>query len=324
MLEAGCTACYDLFYEFSGPAAEGLAAAASAYAEAGMRAALAIHGDPPPGITLALAPTIPYHCSDAFLIGCRVLAEVHGLRLHTHVAESKLQALMARRAWGMGPVHHLDRHRLIGAHLMVAQAIWLETRELEALASRGARIEWLQFPQQTRHVRSDAARRHVSRILDVPCAQWIDAAGARMMATERSATVLGMGEEIGRIAPGFTADDAERESRVHLLRTRRLLRKPHENDTTPHHRCFQLRSRARAEGRVAIAGVEAVPTVMPLQPLFNLQMTQHTFDRCEFPIPAWLRQFDHGRQDYIGLPWQGPICVNAGLNARCSVEDHLQ
>ena len=139
------------------------------------------------------------------------------------------------------------------------------------------------------------------------------------------------------------------------------------------------RVRALAEGRVAIAGVEAVPTVMPLQPLFNLQMTQHTFDCCEFPIATWLRQFDHVQQDYVGipvfpsrhfrfscvfvnkakgltkpsdlvgkrigtmvwdmaaavwlrgifdelygLPWQSPIYVNAGLNARRAGEDHPQ
>jgi len=284
MLEAGCTACYDLFYEFPGPTAEGLAAAASAYAEAGMRAviapmvadralfevlpgfldtlpdalraeaaafrmapaertlnalraALAIRGDLPPGITLALAPTIPHHCSDAFLIGCRDLAEANGLRLHTHVAESKLQALLARRAWGMGPVHHLDRHGLIGAHLTVAHAIWLETSELDVLASRGASIAHmpasnLRLGNGVAAIAEARARgiavglgtdgcnsadsldmfeamrlaAHVSRIRDVPRARWVDASTARMMATEGSATVLGMGDKIGRIAPGFAAD----------------------------------------------------------------------------------------------------------------------
>jgi 4,5-dihydroxyphthalate decarboxylase len=62
------------------------------------------------------------------------------------------------------------------------------------------------------------------------------------------------------------------------------------------------RARALAEGRVPIAGVEAVPTVMPLQPLFNLQMTQHHFDCCEFPIATWLRHFDRAQRDYIGIP----------------------
>src|SRR5258707_10016009 len=41
MLSKGCTACFDLVYEFPRPTKEGFAAAARAYADAGMRAVLA-------------------------------------------------------------------------------------------------------------------------------------------------------------------------------------------------------------------------------------------------------------------------------------------
>ena len=62
------------------------------------------------------------------------------------------------------------------------------------------------------------------------------------------------------------------------------------------------RLRAIAEGRVAIAGVAPEVTQMPLQALFNLQMTEHRFDCCEFPIATWLRHFDRAQQDYVGIP----------------------
>lgn len=62
------------------------------------------------------------------------------------------------------------------------------------------------------------------------------------------------------------------------------------------------RARALAEGRVPIAGVAPQTTVMALQPLFNLQMTKHEFDCCEFPIATWLRHFDRAEQDYVGIP----------------------
>jgi 4,5-dihydroxyphthalate decarboxylase len=62
------------------------------------------------------------------------------------------------------------------------------------------------------------------------------------------------------------------------------------------------RTRAVAEGRVRIAGVAATPTVMPLQPLFNTQLTTHRFDCCEFPIATWLRQFNTGEPAYVGIP----------------------
>lgn len=62
------------------------------------------------------------------------------------------------------------------------------------------------------------------------------------------------------------------------------------------------RARALAEGRVPIAGVAPQTTVMALQPLFNLQMTTHEFDCCEFPIATWLRHFDRAEQEYVGIP----------------------
>jgi guanine deaminase len=45
-------------------------------------------------VGLAVAPTIPHHCSDEFLRTCADLAREHGVGLHTHVAESKVQAIV--------------------------------------------------------------------------------------------------------------------------------------------------------------------------------------------------------------------------------------
>src|SRR6267378_3937738 len=121
MVLKGCTACYDLSFEWPLPSADGLALAGKAYADVGMRAVVApmvadrsfyeaIPGLydalpqplqervaelrlPPAEATLAairtalrdwsfdrdrvrpaVAPTIPHHCSDAFIRGCADLA----------------------------------------------------------------------------------------------------------------------------------------------------------------------------------------------------------------------------------------------------------
>ena len=46
----------------------------------------ALHKWPFEKVQLALAPTIPHHCSDAFLISCRDLAREYDVAIHSHVA----------------------------------------------------------------------------------------------------------------------------------------------------------------------------------------------------------------------------------------------
>src|SRR3981189_157474 len=46
------------------------------------------------------APTIPHHCSDDFILGCAALARDFDLGLHSHVAESKVQAIAGLRLSG--------------------------------------------------------------------------------------------------------------------------------------------------------------------------------------------------------------------------------
>ncbi len=59
-------------------------------------------------VQLALAPTIPHQCSDAFLISCRDLAKEYDVGLHTHVAESKLQVIAGYQRYGTSLAAHMD------------------------------------------------------------------------------------------------------------------------------------------------------------------------------------------------------------------------
>ena len=187
MVAKGCTAAYDLYYEFPLPSREGLDAAAAAYAEAGMRAVIApmvadrtlyeaIPGllDALPGplqaqvarlrmmpaeqtlgaiaavlqhwrwsgqdILPAVAPTIPLHCADAFLCGCARLAREHGVGLHSHVGESKVQALVGREKYGRTLVAHLDHLGLLGPDFTAAHGIWLDNDDFRRLADHGASL----------------------------------------------------------------------------------------------------------------------------------------------------------------------------------------
>ncbi len=182
MLRKGCTAGYDLAFEFPGPTVEGLEAMADAYRAVGLRAVLApmvadlTFFQATPGLIQALpeehqaraagmsmmrgeevleaihhaargwrggdvrlgcAPTIPLHCSDDFLEGCRDLAAEHGLPMQTHVAEARYQAGAGEVRYGSTLLAHMDRLGLVNERFSVAHGVWLTEADLALLAERG-------------------------------------------------------------------------------------------------------------------------------------------------------------------------------------------
>lgn len=92
------------------------------------------------GITLGVAPTIPAHCSDEYLDELTRLAREHGLRRQTHLAESRAQALLGRRRYGVSITRHLHRRRQLGDDLVVAHAVWVDSDDLRLLADAGVTV----------------------------------------------------------------------------------------------------------------------------------------------------------------------------------------
>lgn len=90
------------------------------------------------GITPAMAPSIPGHCSGELLVGLHRLASRHGLRSQLHLAESKPQAISAARQFGRSITAELDRLELLDDRLTVSHAIWLDQADRELLAQAGA------------------------------------------------------------------------------------------------------------------------------------------------------------------------------------------
>ncbi|WP_424811999.1 amidohydrolase family protein [Roseococcus sp. YIM B11640] len=91
-------------------------------------------------IRFAVAPTIPHHCTREFLCGCRDLAREYGVGLHSHVAESKVQAVVGMSTYGRTLTQHMDSLGLIGPQFTVAHGVWLDDEDLKLLADRGASI----------------------------------------------------------------------------------------------------------------------------------------------------------------------------------------
>jgi guanine deaminase len=191
-------------------------------------------------VRLGIAPTIPLHCTDAFLQGCAALAIEFGLPLQTHLAESAVQAHVGQQRHGRSLVAHLGALGWLdglGERLSVAHAIWVSDDDIEALARAGATavhnpLSNLRLGSGIAPVRRmldrglpvglgsdgantsdtqnlfEAARLAVglSRIVGADESRWLNATDALRMGTEHSARALGWGGQIGRIAPGCCAD----------------------------------------------------------------------------------------------------------------------
>jgi guanine deaminase len=187
---------------------------------------------------LALAPTIPLHCSDAFLVACRDLARDHDARLHMHLAESKAQAVSGPKVYGgRSLTAHLDTLEFLGPTFTAAHGIWLDDDDIHRLADRGASVAHnpgsnLRLGNGVAPARAmlaagltvgvgtdgsscsdhqnmfEAMRltSYLSRLHDPEPDTWLGAEQAFRMATEGGAAALGLQAKLGRLAPGFQAD----------------------------------------------------------------------------------------------------------------------
>jgi guanine deaminase len=88
----------------------------------------------------ALAPTIPLHCADEFMVGAARLAREHGVGYHTHLGESKVQAVSGLERYGVTLTRHLDRLGILGPNFTAAHAVWLDRDDIALMGDRGASV----------------------------------------------------------------------------------------------------------------------------------------------------------------------------------------
>jgi guanine deaminase len=284
MVLKGCTACYDLPFEWPAPTPEGLEAVGRAYAEVGMRAVVApmvadrtLYEAIPglmdvltPGmqadvaklrlapwqtsvenmrtalrgwtidrdrVRLAVAPTIPHHCSDEFIRACVGLARDYDTGLHTHVAESKVQAIVGLMRYGKTLTAHMDDLGALGPRFTVAHGVWLDGDDMTRLGDHGASVAHnpgsnMRLGNGLADMRGMLERRvnvgvgtdgancsdnlnmfeamrlasFVSKARTPDVDRWVTTEEVVRAATEGSARALGWGDRIGRLAPGYKAD----------------------------------------------------------------------------------------------------------------------
>ena len=186
---------------------------------------------------LALAPTVPLHCSDPFIIGCRDLAEEFDSSIHMHLAESKTQAVSAIERYGKTLTAHIDELGLLSPRFTAAHFVWPDEDDILRMADHGCSVAHnpgsklrlgsgiapaRAFIENglTLGIGTDGSRcsdiqnmlhsmrtaAFVSRVASPDYTTWLGASEALDLATRGSAAVLGYDTEMGQLKPGYLAD----------------------------------------------------------------------------------------------------------------------
>ena len=93
----------------------------------------------PDRVTVMLGPNAPQRCSPAAWALWRDLRDRHGVGVHTHLMETRVQAAIGAR-WPDGLVAEMERQGLLDSGLSVAHGIWLTQPERAVLARHGVTL----------------------------------------------------------------------------------------------------------------------------------------------------------------------------------------
>jgi cytosine/adenosine deaminase-related metal-dependent hydrolase len=84
---------------------------------------------------LALAPCSPFSVTDDLLAESAKLARAHGVRLHTHLAETKDEEQFCLELHGCRPLAYMEKVAWLGSDVWYAHGVHLNDEELSLMAS---------------------------------------------------------------------------------------------------------------------------------------------------------------------------------------------
>jgi cytosine/adenosine deaminase-related metal-dependent hydrolase len=202
-------------------------------------AAIERHHDPAPGamVRVALAPTSPFSVTRELLAETALLARERGVRLHTHLAETRDEEDFCLERYGVRPLQYLDDLGWLGEDVWLAHCVHLNAPEVGRMGATGTGVAHC----PTSNGRLGAGIAPVRDLLDAgaPVGLGVDGAAsnesgeltddlrgallaARLrggpsaltarealeLATRHGARCLGREDELGHLTPGALADVA--------------------------------------------------------------------------------------------------------------------
>ncbi len=270
LMKYGCTTCFDHHYVFPNGAGDLLAAQFSAAESLGIRmvssrGSMSLSrkdgGLPPDSVVqttdeilhdsreaieryhdasdfsmrqIVLAPCSPFSVTADLMRESAKLARSYGVRLHTHLCETKDEERFTLSTRGLRPLAYMESVDFVGSDVFYAHGIYFNDEELEFLAKTGTGVA--HCPCSNMKLSSGVARIPDMLRLDVPVGLAVDGSASNdasnlmeemraaylmhrlrygaeapsgydllKLATRGSARLLGR-NKLGQIATGFAAD----------------------------------------------------------------------------------------------------------------------
>jgi cytosine/adenosine deaminase-related metal-dependent hydrolase len=202
--------------------------------------------DPRPGAMtrIALAPCSPFSVTDGLMRRTADLAREHGVRLHTHLAETKDEDAYCLEVYGCRPVEYLRRLGWLGRDVWLAHCVHLDAEEARLFGETGTGVAHCpssnfrlgsgiapvralldagapvglgvdgSASNDSSNMLAEARQALLAHRGDPDPSRWLTADEVFWMATRGGALCLGR-DDIGSLEPGKSAD-------LILVETRRL------------------------------------------------------------------------------------------------------
>jgi cytosine/adenosine deaminase-related metal-dependent hydrolase len=194
---------------------------------------------------VALAPCSPFSVTDDLMRRTADLAREQGVRLHTHLAETKDEETYCLETAGVRPVEYVRRLGWLGRDVWMAHCVHLNAEEVALFGETGTAVAHCptsnfrlgsgiapvrdllragvpvglgvdgSASNDSSNLMAEVRQAMLAHRLDPDTRRWITAEDALRMATRGGAACLGREDEIGRLQAGYCAD-------LILVETRRL------------------------------------------------------------------------------------------------------
>lgn len=157
-------------------------------------------------VRIALAPCSPFSVSPELMKETAALARRHGVRLHTHLAETRDENAYCEEMYGLRPLDFLASVDWLGPDVWLAHGIWFDDQEIRRLGEAGVGIA--HCPSSNMRLGSGICRVRDLRAAGCPVGLAVDGSASNdsshMLAELRQTLLL---HRVTQGAGGMTVDE---------------------------------------------------------------------------------------------------------------------